>query len=155
MTAQTDPYQLVNLYGTPSTIAGGPPVFHPNISSIACALQQMLPQGNASATSFSCEDRSAYNGSSLSPLIYRLDALLLVLKTCVGRQCTHPWASLFPSGEVQSLADALNPKYDVFFEHGVERVRYTKCERGYIADSEKPTWTSAQAYPMFEEMAYS
>lgn len=78
----------------------------------------------------------------------------MVLKTCTGRQCTHPWESLFPSGEVKGLADALEQKYDNFFEQRVQRVRYSRCERGYIAESEGPMWNEKMAYPMTGEMAW-
>lgn len=128
--------------------------FHPKMSAASCALLQSMPFGNMKAASSSCENINFHNTSALLPLVHRLDSLLMVLKTCVGRQCTHPWESLFPLGEVFSLSQALNPKYDDFFEERVERVRYSKCERGYIADSEGPMWSSEQAYAMTEEMAY-
>ena len=78
----------------------------------------------------------------------------MVLKTCEGRQCTHPWESLFPSGEVRSLYDALDSNFDDFFKQRVERVQFEKCEKGYIPESEGPIWTNKMAYFMTEEMAY-
>lgn len=92
--------------------------------------------------------------STLTPLIHRLDALLMVLKTCEARQCTHPWESLFPEGEVRCLSDALNVKYDHYFASKLERVRFDRCEKGYIAESEGPMWNEKYAYAMTEEMAY-
>lgn len=100
------------------------------------------------------KDRAIQVASTLSPLIHRLDALLLVLKTCDGRQCTHPWQSLFPYGEVHCLSDALDSKFDEFFEQRVERVRFDRCEKGYIFESEGPMWSDKLAYRMTEEMAY-
>ena len=91
---------------------------------------------------------------TLAPLVNRLDALLMVLKTCKGRQCTHPWESLFPAGQVGSLSDALDPQYDDYFEHELERVRFDRCEKGYIIESEGPLWNAKFAYPMNEEMAF-
>lgn len=61
---------------------------------------------------------------------------------------------MFPSGKVRSLTDALDSKYDDFFANGVDRVQFTQCERGYIAESEGPMWDGTQAFPMYEEMAY-
>lgn len=103
---------------------------------------------------YGIHDGELQGTSTLSPLVHRLDALLMVLKTCSGRQCTHPWESLFPHGEVYSLSDALNPRYDTFFAKHVSRVRFDKCEKGYIAESEGPMWDDKQAYFMMDEMAY-
>ena len=91
--------------------------------------------------------------ASLAQLVNRLDALLMVLKTCKGRQCTHPWELLFPTGNVKSLADARDPKFDSFFEESLEKVKFERCEKGYVAESEGPVWTSSQAYGMFDEVA--
>jgi hypothetical protein len=95
-----------------------------------------------------------WNGMEIPRLVDRLDALLMVLKTCKGRQCTHPWESLFPNGGVKSLLDTLDPSFDEFFEKKVEKVKFEKCEKGYIAESEGPVWDSSQVYGMFEEMAF-
>ena len=92
--------------------------------------------------------------STLAPLIHRLDSLLMVLKTCIGRQCTHPWEGLFPSGGVTSLSDALDAKFDEFFEQRIERVRFDKCEKGYIIESEGPMWSGQKGYAMTEEVSY-
>lgn len=71
-------------------------------------------------------------------LISRLDTLLVVLKTCKGRECTHPWEILHPDGDVKDLHDALAGKFDDFYEVQQERVHFDKCEKGYIAESERP-----------------
>jgi len=85
---------------------------------------------------------SRRNTSSKSTTLYhllsRLDSLVLVLKTCKSRTCTHPWEVLHPSGNVKNLHDALNSRYDHFYEIQQERVRFEKCEKGYILDSEGP-----------------
>ena len=99
--------------------------------------------GNSVAASFAVAD-----------VIPRLDALLMVLKTCSGRQCTHPWESLFPDGEIASLADAMDQKYNDFFETKVERVKFDQCEKGYITESEGPMWTGGQVFGMNHEMAF-
>ncbi|KIX03915.1 uncharacterized protein Z518_07468 [Rhinocladiella mackenziei CBS 650.93] len=72
-------------------------------------------------------------------LLPRLDTLLVVLKTCKARACTHPWEVLHPAGDVNDLHDALNPRFDHFYEMHQERVYFTKCEKGFIPGSEGPT----------------
>lgn len=68
----------------------------------------------------------------------RLDALTLVLKTCIGHVCNHPWKALEPSGDVQSLPDALAPKYDDFYRNQ-PKVTYDHCPLGYFLENEQPT----------------
>ncbi|KAK5944848.1 hypothetical protein PMZ80_002049 [Knufia obscura] len=77
---------------------------------------------------------------SISHLLTRLDALLMVLKTCKGRQCTHPWEQLHPSGDVIALRDALDPGYDDFYEREVAKVSFGECEQAYVLESEGPVW---------------
>ncbi|EKD03024.1 arylsulfatase precursor [Trichosporon asahii var. asahii CBS 8904] len=81
----------------------------------------------------------------------RLDALLLVLKTCQGQQCREPWASLFPTGEVTSFADALDAGYDGYFQN-LPRVKFDECALGYQARRERPLWEDAWAWKAQENM---
>lgn len=74
---------------------------------------------------------------SLDRILPRLDALLMVLKTCTGRTCRHPWESLHPDGDVRNLREAMEGRFDGFYE-GLEKVQFGKCERGYILGSEGP-----------------
>ncbi|PVH95205.1 Arylsulphatase [Periconia macrospinosa] len=67
----------------------------------------------------------------------RLDALLLVLKTCKASTCTDPWSVLHPQGDVTSLEQALSETYDGFYEEQ-PKVSYSKCELGQILSSEGP-----------------
>ncbi|KAI7640680.1 hypothetical protein KC319_g13865 [Hortaea werneckii] len=94
---------------------------------------------------------------SIPRLISRLDTLLIVLKTCKGRHCTHPWEVLHPGGDVQDLHDALNSDFDKFYEVQQQRVYFEKCEKGYIAESEGPDgpkiWGDAGVGFMWDEMA--
>ncbi|KAH9820938.1 putative sulfatase family protein [Teratosphaeria destructans] len=76
--------------------------------------------------------------ASITSITSRLDTLLQVLRTCTGRSCTHPWEVLHPSGDVHTLRDALAPRFDDFYERRQERVRFEKCEKGYILESEGP-----------------
>ncbi|RMZ81805.1 hypothetical protein DV738_g2020, partial [Chaetothyriales sp. CBS 135597] len=73
----------------------------------------------------------------IARLLTRLDALLLVLKTCKGSVCVHPWSLLHRDGKVTSLHDALDSKYDGFYSQQ-QSVGFTKCEKGYIIESERP-----------------
>jgi hypothetical protein len=77
-------------------------------------------------------------GYPVSKVASRLDALLLVLKSCQGVSCVKPWLSLHPDGDVNSLKQALNPKYDTFYELQEVKVSYEKCELGYLIGSEGP-----------------
>lgn len=76
----------------------------------------------------------------LSPLvriITRLDALLMVLKSCKGETCRKPWKVLHPDGDVINLDDALDSKFDSFYQTQA-KVAFTRCEPGYIISSEGP-----------------
>lgn len=75
---------------------------------------------------------------TLHLVAHRLDALLMVLKTCKASACTHPWKVLHPKGDVTTLKDALHPQFDEFYEVQQKRVRFDKCEKGYILESEGP-----------------
>jgi len=73
----------------------------------------------------------------LSKLQSRLDALLLVLKSCKASACTDPWSVIHPQGNVENLEDALAPKYDSFYDKQ-PKVSFSKCELGQILSSEGP-----------------
>lgn len=79
---------------------------------------------------------------SLSGLEARLDALLLVLKSCKGKQCTEPWRQLHPRGNVNSLRDAMKPRYDALYT-AFPRVEFDRCELGYLVAAEGPQWGNA------------
>ncbi|KAK4497361.1 hypothetical protein PRZ48_011812 [Zasmidium cellare] len=75
---------------------------------------------------------------SIHHILTRLDALLMVLKTCKVSACTHPWEVLHPKGDVTNLKEALHPDFDDFYEVQQQRVKFDKCEKGYILESEGP-----------------
>ena len=80
---------------------------------------------------------SQFQGHPIGQVTSRLDALLMILKTCKAEQCTTPWLTLHPGGQIRNLAEALDSTLDAFY--GEEpKVSYTKCELGYIASSEGP-----------------
>ncbi|KAJ3462100.1 hypothetical protein MRS44_010653 [Fusarium solani] len=76
-------------------------------------------------------------GKSTRQVIDRLDALMLVLKSCKGESCIEPWKVLHPDGDVASLKDALEDKFDGFYEQQV-KVSFDRCEDGYLIDAEGP-----------------
>lgn len=78
------------------------------------------------------------NGIPVEKLVARLDTLLFVLKSCKGEVCRDPWAALHPLGNVQSLQEALSPRFDQFYQQDQQRVRFDRCEMGYIVESEGP-----------------
>lgn len=74
------------------------------------------------------------SGYDLNRLTTRLDTLLLATKNCKADSCRDPWGSIFPKSSghvVQSLADAMDPKYDSFF-NSQEKVSFSQCARGHI-----------------------
>ena len=71
-------------------------------------------------------------------MISRLDALLLVLKSCKGSSCVKPWQVLHPGGDVNSLADALNAWFDYYYEKMQVKVEFSRCEQGQLLDAEGP-----------------
>jgi N-acetylglucosamine-6-sulfatase len=61
----------------------------------------------------------------------------MVLKSCKGDVCRDPWGSIHPLGNVKSLADAIEKRFDTFYQKQT-KVNFSKCELGYIKDSEGP-----------------
>jgi hypothetical protein len=83
------------------------------------------------------DNQPAILGRSLSQAINRLDALLLVLKSCQGATCIEPWDVLQPDNSVRSLRDALDKQYDAFY--GAQpQVSFDWCDLGYIVEAEGP-----------------
>lgn len=79
-------------------------------------------------------------GVPISKVIDRLDALLMVLKTCKAEGCVKPWSLLHPTSKtVTTIKDALHVKYDDFYAE-IPRVRFDSCAEGYIIQVEGPIW---------------
>jgi len=77
------------------------------------------------------------SGRKIKDVIARLDALMMVLKSCKAASCTDPWKVLHPQGDVTNLLSALSTGLDVFYEKQ-PKVSFSKCELGYIVESEGP-----------------
>ncbi|KAJ5814704.1 hypothetical protein N7474_006481, partial [Penicillium riverlandense] len=77
------------------------------------------------------------SGRSFSQIIDRLDALMMVLKSCKAESCHKPWSVLHPDRNVETLKDALDHKFDGFYRTQ-PKVFFTSCELGYIREAEGP-----------------
>ena len=117
----SDPYEMNNLYGELSATF----TYIPDSGTPSCTVP-------------------------IAELLPRLDALLMVLKTCTGRTCVRPWDALHPDRTVVSLCEALDPKYDDFYSEQ-KSVEFTKCEKGYILESEKPE-RAVKSYVRLDEL---
>ncbi|OQU94859.1 hypothetical protein CLAIMM_01150 [Cladophialophora immunda] len=76
-------------------------------------------------------------GRGFEQIWHRLDALMMVLKSCKGKECTDPWEVLHPHGDIKTLKDALAVDFDAFYADQV-RVQFESCQLGYILDAEGP-----------------
>ena len=83
------------------------------------------------------KDNVKVNGFPVHHLANRLDALLLVLKSCQKSSCREPWHTLHPKRNVNSLADAMNTKYDAFYRSQV-KISFSACMEGYLIEFEGP-----------------
>ncbi|KAF1979153.1 arylsulfatase precursor [Bimuria novae-zelandiae CBS 107.79] len=72
----------------------------------------------------------------ISSLSARLNGLLLTLKRCKGRTCTRPWEKLHLDGRVKNLKDALDSKYDKFYEQHQHPVTFSECGLGQVLSLE-------------------
>ncbi|KAF2214407.1 hypothetical protein CERZMDRAFT_37524 [Cercospora zeae-maydis SCOH1-5] len=118
-----DPYEMDNLYTQ-------------NHFSTHIALDKPSPEQDYQSDISISHQRPTY---SIARLIDRLDALIMVLKSCKGRSCTHPWEVLHPRYDVRSLKDAMRDTFNVFYAEQ-QKVKFDRCEKGYISESEGPTY---------------
>ncbi|KAF5672808.1 arylsulfatase [Fusarium circinatum] len=93
-------------------------------------LNNLFPHNDVKAS-------ATFLGTTTGQVLNRLDALMLVLKSCKGNTCIEPWKILHPEGGVMSLKDALQAKFNTFYEEQV-KVRFERCEYGYLIDAEGP-----------------
>lgn len=135
---KTDPWQMDNIYTSSDDNIFG---FGPS-SMGRYQTTSLLPSLGTNLT------------TTTSNLLSRLDALLLVLKTCKMDECRFPWSALHSDGDVRSLRDALEPRFDGFYASR-PRVQYEKCERGYIAESEGTMWDKSMAIRGMEYEVWS
>ena len=86
-----------------------------------------------------------FQGRSFHQTMARLDALLLVLKTCRGKSCRKPWSALLPTQNVATLAETMGEQYDAFFARQ-PKVSYTECLLGHLISAEGPQRPNRQAW---------
>lgn len=113
----------------------------------------MFQQDSGACPNIDQSDPAQMNNLLLSPSTYphtylgrpipqvqaRLDALLLVLKTCKADQCREPWNELHSGTRVRSLWDALHPRLDKYYDN-IEKVSFTYCDPGFLLEAEQPVW---------------
>lgn len=104
---------------------------------------------NLYSTSSSSSSSQRLLGTNIELVINRLDALMMVLKSCKGGTCVEPWKVLHPQGDVTSLSDALKVRFDAFYKEQV-KVSFNRCELGYIIGSEGPQAGKGDAARAYE-----
>lgn len=90
-------------------------------------------------------DNLAFNPTDATEkLIDRLNALLLVAKSCEGGTCRQPWRFLQPDNatangtlEILSLQQAMDPRYDDFFQ-SFPRFAFKECLQVQSIANERP-----------------
>ncbi|KAK3716550.1 hypothetical protein LTR37_006446 [Vermiconidia calcicola] len=78
-----------------------------------------------------------YFGRPEKQLFNRLDAILMVTKSCKQDSCRNPWKKLFPKGQVATLGAAMEKKYDKFFADQ-PKVSFKNCKSGFVVANEGP-----------------
>lgn len=76
-------------------------------------------------------------GRPFAQIVNRLDALMMVTKSCQGESCVMPWKTLHPAGNVDNLKKALHSRYDNFYAQQ-PKVSFSSCELGYFKEAEGP-----------------
>ncbi|KAI1330737.1 alkaline-phosphatase-like protein [Xylariaceae sp. FL0255] len=74
-------------------------------------------------------------GRSITEVVSRLDALMMVLKDCKDEVCTRPWEVLHPKAGIFTLKQALASQYDSLYA-SQPRMYYESCELGFIPEKE-------------------
>jgi N-acetylglucosamine-6-sulfatase len=52
--------------------------------------------------------------------------------------CTRPWEKLHPDGKVSNLKDAMDGRYDLFYEEKQKKVSFEECALGQVLSVEGP-----------------
>lgn len=84
---------------------------------------------------------AANSSAEAARLTSRLNGLMLLLKTCIGDSCRAPWSILHPGEPVKSLADALSPRWDLYY-NSLPSVHFEACTKQYNLANEEPFFTS-------------
>lgn len=97
-------------------------------------------------------------GRPVNQILPRLDALIMVLKTCKDSLCSYPWKALHPDGKVHDLKDALHPRFDDFYA-AQPKMTFSSCPLAYFAELEnqepiKPWTGKVDEGPVDQNQAY-
>lgn len=92
---------------------------------------------------------AANSSTEAARLTSRLNGLMLLLKTCIGDSCRAPWSILHPEGSVKSLADALDPRYDLYYA-SIPDVHFDACTSHYTLANEAPFYSSNYSMSLHE-----
>lgn len=97
------------------------------------------------------------NDTETRRLIDRLNALLMVTKSCSEETCRNPWSILQPPSAsnttdtsnsavavISNLRDAMDPAHDVFFA-GFPRVAFAECMTYQYVPNEEPFYPESSA----------
>ena len=74
-------------------------------------------------------NQANFLGRPIQQVIHRIDALLLVLKSCDGDSCRQPWKQLHPGGQANTLIEALDTQFDSKYAdlNNNYPVKYKQC----------------------------
>lgn len=101
-------------------------------------MNNLFGSGNHSTSTLNNSTSATIEGYSVSKIIARMDALLMVLKTCQGKNCYKPWEVLHPQDNVHNLQEALNPEFDDFYAESFSSnaVSFSACVYGQLRQYE-------------------
>lgn len=90
-------------------------------------------------------------GRPVERVIHRLDAMVLVQKSCSGDVCREPWKQLHPNGGVKTLMGALQEKYDGYYKNSYElaKVGWQQCYTGLNSTSSSTLYLHANENPLW------
>jgi hypothetical protein len=57
-----------------------------------------------------------------------------------------PWKLLHPAGDVTNLKDAIDPRFDSFYENDVPKVKYDHCAQGFFLELEGVIYNQSIAF---------
>jgi hypothetical protein len=88
-------------------------------------------------------DNTKHLGFLIPQLLWRLDMLLLVLKSCKAKDCRHLWQHLHPKAQVKNLKEAMHNRFDDLYR-GLPRVHHNRCFKDGVISlhAEGPQWSS-------------
>ncbi|KAL0934496.1 arylsulfatase precursor [Colletotrichum truncatum] len=89
---------------------------------------------------------------SIQRLLTRLNAVLLVTKSCTQGTCRDPWTVLQPpdsTTRIASLQEALSPSFDPFFS-SLPEIRFKECMQYQYAPNEEPFYPPGAADKLSE-----